>query len=185
MEEKNTVELKLPAFVLEGSVLLPGAVARLETDPSGLALVKSLSRSEDKRVIVALSVESELGVHPIAALARVEGVGRDGGVIVAATGRVRVLDLEDGEGKVPMARVEEIPAQFIQQEHGVPVLHLLGQAVRIFDRLMNGGAASPGIAGWRKESKRLCRTALSRASSPRRPCTRSQRSVPSSRRSAS
>ena len=52
MEENKTVDLKLPAFVLEGSVLLPGAVARLETDPASLAFVKSLSRSEEKRVIV-------------------------------------------------------------------------------------------------------------------------------------
>jgi len=108
MEEKKTVELKLPVFVLEGAVLLPGAVARLETDANGAALVRALSRSDDKRVVVALSTESELGVHPIAAVARVEGIGRDGGVIVAATGRVRVLEFEDGEGKVPSARVEEI-----------------------------------------------------------------------------
>src|SRR5712664_604320 len=106
MEEKKTVELKLPVFVLEGAVLLPGAVARLETDANGAALVRALSRSDDKRVVVALSTESELGVHPIAAVARVEGIGRDGGVIVAATGRVRVLEFEDGEGKVPSARAE-------------------------------------------------------------------------------
>jgi len=109
MEQKTTTELKLPVFVLEGSVLLPGAVARLETDAAGLELVRGLSHSDDKRVVVALSTESELGVNPIAALARVEGVGRDGGVIVAATGRVRVIEFDD-EGKVPSARVEEIVA---------------------------------------------------------------------------
>ncbi len=107
MEKKTTTELELPVFVLEGSVLLPGAVARLETDASGLELVRSLSRADEKRVVVALSTESELGVHPIAAIARVEGVGRDGGVIVAAIGRARVLEFDDS-GKVPSARVEEI-----------------------------------------------------------------------------
>src|SRR3954469_3940370 len=106
MEEK-TLELKLPVFVLEDAVLLPGAVARLETDAKGAALARKLSRSDDKQVVVTLSTESELGVHPIDALGRIEGVGRDGGVIVAATGRVRVLAFEEGE-PVPTARVEEI-----------------------------------------------------------------------------
>ena len=67
MEEMTKLETKLPVFVLEGSVLLPGAVARLETDASGLAVVKSLS-GPDKRVVVALSAETDLGVHPMAAL---------------------------------------------------------------------------------------------------------------------
>src|SRR5712664_4898820 len=107
MEEKNTMELKLPVFVLEDAVLFPGAVARLEADPNGTDLARKLSRSEEKRVVVALSTESELGVAPIATLARVEGVGRDGGVIVLGTGRVRVLEFDDSQ-TVPSARVEEI-----------------------------------------------------------------------------
>jgi len=107
MEEKKTLDLKLPVFVLEDAVLLPGAVARLETDANATGLARKLSRSEEKRVVVALSTESELGVAPIATLARVEGVGRDGGVIVVGTGRVRVLEFDDSE-TVPSARVEEI-----------------------------------------------------------------------------
>src|SRR5207237_181822 len=78
MEEKK-LELKLPVFVLEDAVLLPGAVARLDTDANGAALARAAAASEDKRVVVALSTESELGVHPMATLARVEAGGRDGG----------------------------------------------------------------------------------------------------------
>jgi len=118
MEEKKTLDLKLPVFVMEDAVLLPGAVARLETDANGTSLARKLSRSDEKRVVVALSTESELGVSPIATLARVEGVGRDGGVIVSATGRVRVLEFDDSQA-VPSARVEEIvlpPAQGMEVE---------------------------------------------------------------------
>ena len=118
MEEKKTLDLKLPVFVMEDAVLLPGAVARLETDANGTSLARKLSRSDEKRVVVALSTESELGVAPIATLARVEGVGRDGGVIVSATGRVRVLEFDDSQA-VPSARVEEIvlpPAQGMEVE---------------------------------------------------------------------
>jgi ATP-dependent Lon protease len=106
MEEK-TLPLDLPVFVLEDAVLLPGAVARLDTDPKGAAEARKLARSAEKRVVVALSAEGELGVQPIAALARVEGVSRDGGVIVAAIGRVRVLGFKEAE-PLPSARVEEI-----------------------------------------------------------------------------
>src|SRR5438132_1322451 len=117
MEEKK-LELKLPVFVLEDAVLLPGAVARLDTDASGAALARAAAASEDKRVVVALSTESELGVHPMATLARVEAVGRDGGVIVAAVGRVRVLEFMEGE-PLPSVRVEEVlvpPAQGTEVE---------------------------------------------------------------------
>jgi ATP-dependent Lon protease len=106
MEEK-TLELRLPMFVLEDAVLLPGAVARLETDARGAARAAELARSEEKRVVVALSAESDLGVHPIATLARIEGVGRDGGVIVAGLGRARVLALEEAE-PLPYGRIEEV-----------------------------------------------------------------------------
>src|SRR5207302_4157295 len=58
-------------------------------------------------VVVALRAESELGVQAIAALARVEGVSRDGGVIVAGIGRVRVLGFKEAE-PLPSARIEEV-----------------------------------------------------------------------------
>jgi len=106
MEEK-TLSLELPVFVLEDAVLLPGAVARLDTDPKGAAEARKLARSAEKRVVVALSAESELGIQPIAALARVEGVSRDGGVIVAGIGRVRVLGFKEAE-PLPSARIEEV-----------------------------------------------------------------------------
>ena len=118
MEEKKTLDLKLPVFVLEDAVLLPGAVARLEMDANGTGLARKVSRSDEKRVVVALSTESELGVASIATLARVEGVGRDGGVIVSGTGRVRVLEFDDSQ-TVPSVRVEEIvlpPAQGMEVE---------------------------------------------------------------------
>src|SRR2546430_9971961 len=117
MEEKK-LELKLPVFVLEDAVLLPGAVARLDTDANGAALARLAAGSEAKRVDVALSTESELGVHPMATLALVEAVGRDGGVIVAAVGRVRVLEFMEGE-PLPSVRVEEVlvpPAQGTEVE---------------------------------------------------------------------
>src|SRR5207253_9139899 len=43
MEEK-TLSLELPVFVLEDAVLLPGAVARLDTDPTGAAEARRLAR---------------------------------------------------------------------------------------------------------------------------------------------
>jgi ATP-dependent Lon protease len=104
--ERN-LDFRLPVFVLEDAVLLPGAVVRLETGAAGAARASELARSDEKRVVVALSAEGELGVHPIATLARVEGVGRDGGVIVTGLGRVRVLGIEEGE-PLPTARVEEV-----------------------------------------------------------------------------
>ena len=97
----------LPVFVLEDAVLLPGAVARLDTDPKGADEARRLSRSEEKRIVVALGAENDLGVHPVATLARIEGVGRDGGVIVAAIGRVRVLAFNEGE-PLPSVRVEQL-----------------------------------------------------------------------------
>jgi hypothetical protein len=95
MEEK-TLEKRLPVFVLEDAVLLPGAMARLETDSKGTELARGLAREDDKRVVVALSTdEGDLGVQPIASLARVEGVAPDGGVIVAVTGRVRLFEMDE------------------------------------------------------------------------------------------
>src|SRR3989440_135982 len=126
MEEKK-LELKLPVFVLEDAVLLPGAVARLDTDASGAALARAAAASEDKRVVVALSIESELGIHPMATLARVEAVGRDGGVIVAAVGRVRVLEFMEGE-PLPSVRAEEVPVAMAQ---GTEVEALALEARRI------------------------------------------------------
>ena len=110
MEEKR-LPFDLPVFVLEDAVLLPGAVVRLDTDPDGASEARKLVRSGEKRVVVALSAESELGVQPVATLARVEGVSRDGGVdggvIVTAIGRVRVLGFKEGQ-PLPSARVEEV-----------------------------------------------------------------------------
>src|SRR5437899_8654693 len=126
MEEKK-LELKLPVFVLEDAVLLPGAVARLDTDANGAALARTVAASEEKRVVVALSTESELGVHPIATLARVEGVSRDGGVIVTALGRVRVLEFEEGE-PLPSVRVEKVP---FPPARGIEVQALALEARRI------------------------------------------------------
>src|SRR5438067_2437077 len=110
MEEKR-LPFDLPVFVLEDAVLLPGAVVRLDTDPDGASEARKLVRSGEKRVVVALSAESELGVQPVATLARVEGVSRDGvvdgGVIVTAIGRVRVLGFKEGQ-PLPSARVQEV-----------------------------------------------------------------------------
>ena len=104
---KNLPE-RLPVFVLDDGVLLPGAVARLETEEKGAALARGLLKSDERRVVVALSEgESDLGVHAVASLARVEAVSPDGGVLVTVQGRVRVLELGDEE-PVPTGRVEEI-----------------------------------------------------------------------------
>jgi ATP-dependent Lon protease len=102
---------KLPVFVLDEAVLLPGAVARLETEEKGTAMARSLLGSDERRVAVALSAEeTELGIHQVAALAQVEEVSPDGGVIVTVKGRVRVLELDDGT-PLPLGRVEllEVP----------------------------------------------------------------------------
>src|SRR5260370_14049186 len=108
---ENPLRTKLPLFILDDAVLLPGAVARLETDETGASTARSLARSDERRVAVALSSEgTELGVHPIAALARVEGVAADGGVIVSAIGRVRVLAIEESD-QLPRAEVEILEPQ--------------------------------------------------------------------------
>ena len=104
----TTLPERLPVFVLDDGVLLPGAVARLETEEKGAALARGLLASGERRVVVALSEEeSDLGVHAIASLARVEAVSPDGGVLVTVQGRVRVLELGEEE-PVPTGRVEEI-----------------------------------------------------------------------------
>ncbi|HET7786616.1 MAG TPA: endopeptidase La [Myxococcales bacterium] len=122
------MEKRLPVFVLEDAVLLPGTVVRLETDAKGTALARSLAGEEDKRVVIALSTdEGDLGVHAVASLARVEGVAADGGVIVSVTGRVRVLDMDDKE-PVPSARVEELAEP---QVSGTEVAALALEARRI------------------------------------------------------
>jgi ATP-dependent Lon protease len=113
-EETNLKNLpdRLPVFVLQNGVLLPGAVARLETEEKGTAMARELLASQERRVAVALSADdTELGVHPIAALAQIEGVSPDGGVLVSVKGRVRVLELDDKE-PLPGGRVElvEVPA---------------------------------------------------------------------------
>jgi len=137
MEEKK-LELKLPVFVLEDAVLLPGAVARLDTDAKGAAAAKAVAASEDKRVVVALSTESELGVHAMATIARVEGLSRDGGVIVTALGRARVLEFEEGE-PLPSVRVEEVSVPAAQ---GTEVEALALEARRIARDIL---ALLPGI----------------------------------------
>ena len=99
---------KLPLFVLDDAVLLPGAVARLETDEAGAAWAQVAAKSAERRVAVALSVDDAPdGVHGIAALARIEAVAQDGGVIVSVIGRVKVLAVDE-EKPVPLARVEFI-----------------------------------------------------------------------------
>ena len=106
MEKPTTT--KLPLFVLEGAVLLPGGVARLETDPESAARVRSLAGQspEQRRVVVALSTDDhELGVSPIATLARVEAVSGDDGVIVSGVGRARVTEIGD-EQPLPLSTVE-------------------------------------------------------------------------------
>ena len=104
----NNLPERLPVFVLDDGVLLPGAVARLETEEHGAELARKLLKSGERRVVVALSKEeSELGVHSIASLARVEAVAPDGGVLVTVQGRVRVLELGEEE-PLPTGRVEEV-----------------------------------------------------------------------------
>ncbi|MCA1825402.1 MAG: endopeptidase La [Myxococcales bacterium] len=105
---KNLPE-KLPVFVLENAVLLPGAVARLETDAKGVAWARKAARSDERRVAVALTSDSDLGVNEIASLAKIETVAPDDGVIVSVVGRVRIEEMDEGE-PVPMARVEAIEA---------------------------------------------------------------------------
>ena len=108
---KNLPE-KLPVFVLEEAVLLPGAVARLTTDAPAAAVARKLFGSDERRVVIALSAEDgNLGVQPIAALATLQGVTPDGGVVVSVKGRVRVLELDEGE-PVPSGRLAAIaPAE--------------------------------------------------------------------------
>src|SRR5512140_87516 len=126
--EETTLEKRLPVFVLEDTVLLPGTVVRLETGAQGTELARGLAREDDKRVVVALSTDQGgLGVHPVASLARVEGVAPDGGVFVSVTGRVRVLEMDDQE-PVPSARVEVLPQQ---EAEGTEVEALALEARRI------------------------------------------------------
>src|SRR5260370_14657385 len=125
---ENPLRTKLPLFVLDDAVLLPGAVARLETDETGASTARSLARSDERRVAVALSTEgTELSVYPIAALARVEGVAADRGVIVSAIGPAPVLSVEE-TGQLPRAEVEILEPQ---QASGTEVEALALEARRL------------------------------------------------------
>ena len=105
--KKISLNEKLPLFVLDGSVLLPGGMARLETDAASAALVRSLLGGEDRRVVIALSTdESELGVHAVATLAQVEEVEGDA-VVVSGASRVRILGVEE-LSPMPLARLEPV-----------------------------------------------------------------------------
>jgi ATP-dependent Lon protease len=104
--EKTILPARLPVFVLEDAVLLPGSVARLETDAPGAAFARKQLAAGERHLAVALASEDDdLGVHPMAALARLETVAGDGSVIVTVIGRVRVLELDEAE-PVPSGRVE-------------------------------------------------------------------------------
>jgi ATP-dependent Lon protease len=109
VEKKMNIELPstLPVFILEDSVLLPGAIARLETEGPGAEQAQSLFRAGDP-LVVALRKQDD--VHELATLVRIERFDSSAGLIVTALKRVRISSLEDGE-PVPKARVEavEIP----------------------------------------------------------------------------
>lgn len=97
---------RIPLFVLDGAVLLPGATARLDAGEDGARFARGQLASGDRLVAVALSSDDdELGVRSTAALARLEQVEDDGGVVVFATGRVRITGIDEGE-PLPRAAVE-------------------------------------------------------------------------------
>jgi len=136
---KNLPE-KLPVFVLEGAVLLPGAVARLEADAKGTAWARSALKSDERRVAVALNADSDLGVEEIASLAQIETVAPDDGVIVSVLGRVRIQEMDEGE-PVPQARVEPIE---IAKAAGTEVEALALEARRLARDIV---ALLPGVPG--------------------------------------
>ena len=114
----TSISDRLSLFVLEGSVLLPMGIARLETDAASADEMRSLLRSDDRRVMVALSTdESDLGVHAIATVAEVEHV--DGsGVIVRGASRGRITVVEE-RAPLPVAHlapVQESPASGAEVE---------------------------------------------------------------------
>ncbi len=115
----------LPVFILEDA-LLPGAVARLDADDTGAQLARSLLASSERRVVAAVR-KGDDEVHDIAALARIEQVGADGGVIVSVLERVRVLGLDDSES-TPRARIETVT---IPAASGVEVEALALEARRL------------------------------------------------------
>ena len=90
-------EKTLPLFVLEEAVLLPGAVARLETHAEGIALARSLLASGKRQVVVALRKGDgdELKVHDVGVLARLEDAS-DEGIVVSGHERVRITRVADG-----------------------------------------------------------------------------------------
>jgi ATP-dependent Lon protease len=100
-----TTENRIPVFVLDDAVLLPGGIARLEVS-------SEVSLAQGARVLVALSSEdNELGVREIAALGQVRGFS-EGGIVVSAEGRARILEMDEAE-PLPSARIEEIPARTV------------------------------------------------------------------------
>src|SRR5216684_4318909 len=115
----------LPVFIL-AYALLPGAVARLDADDTGAQLARSLLASSERRVVAAVR-KGDDEVHDIAALARIEQVGADGGVIVSVLERVRVLGLDDSES-TPRARIETVT---IPAASGVEVEALALEARRL------------------------------------------------------
>ncbi|HEY2029767.1 MAG TPA: LON peptidase substrate-binding domain-containing protein, partial [Myxococcales bacterium] len=110
----------IPVFVLDDAVLLPGGVARLE-------VAAEVKLAEGARVVVALaSEETDLGVHEIASLGAVRGVG-EGAVIVQVGGRARILSMDESE-PLPLATIEELE---LRAASGTEVEALVVEARRL------------------------------------------------------
>jgi ATP-dependent Lon protease len=138
-----TTENRIPVFVLDDAVLLPGGIARLEVSTE-------VSLAQGARVLVALSSEdNELGVREIAALGQVRGFS-EGGIVVSAEGRARILEMDDAE-PLPSARIEELPARTVS---GTEIEALVHEARRLAGEILELLPALPAESLQRLSSLR-------------------------------
>jgi ATP-dependent Lon protease len=123
-----TTTNRIPVFVLDDAVLLPGGVARLE-------VAGEVSLAQGSKVLVALSSEeTELGVRDVASLAQVRGTVL-GGVIVQVEGRARILEMDEAE-PLPLASIEELKTTAAEgPEAEALVLEARRLAAEIFELL--------------------------------------------------
>jgi len=133
--EKNLINLPalLPLLVLDDGVLLPGGVARLETDEAGASMLRAAGAH------VAVALRKDAGVHEIGTLARIEQI--DGSaVIVSALERVRIDEVDERK-PIPQARVQKVE---VREAQGTEIEALALEARRLAREIV---ALMPGISG--------------------------------------
>ena len=124
----------LPLLVLDDAVVFPGAMIRLEADEAGAKLARRL---QGGLLAIALrragqSGQDEVSLHPIGVLARIEGIQRDGGIIVTGLERLRLGALVEGDD--PAVHVERIEPATARTPERTPEIEALALQVKKLSR---------------------------------------------------